>query len=149
MQARLLQRPGLGLTAAAGGTLGILIPPSITLIIYGVIAEQSIGKLFVAGIIPACCWPLLFACWVVVQFLHERKQALAGGGHPTSGELLKEESFSWAELPSHCRVCCRSCCCWHQRSPRVRHHGSRPKPGPDSLRRDDPGRPALRLLPLE
>ncbi|KJS78754.1 MAG: C4-dicarboxylate ABC transporter [Pseudomonas sp. BICA1-14] len=82
---------------AAGGTLGILIPPSITLIIYGVIAEQSIGKLFVAGIIPGLLLALLFACWVVVQFLHERKQALAGGGHPTSGELLKEESFSWAE----------------------------------------------------
>ncbi len=37
---------------AVGGTLGILIPPSITMIIYGVITEVSIGKLFVAGIIP-------------------------------------------------------------------------------------------------
>jgi C4-dicarboxylate transporter DctM subunit len=37
---------------AAGGTLGILIPPSITMIIYGVITEVSIGKLFIAGIIP-------------------------------------------------------------------------------------------------
>jgi C4-dicarboxylate transporter DctM subunit len=37
---------------AAGGTLGILIPPSITMIIYGIITEVSIGKLFIAGIIP-------------------------------------------------------------------------------------------------
>ena len=37
---------------AAGGTLGILIPPSITMILYGVITEVSVGKLFIAGIIP-------------------------------------------------------------------------------------------------
>jgi tripartite ATP-independent transporter DctM subunit len=37
---------------AAGGTLGILIPPSVGFIIYGIITEQSIGKLFIAGIIP-------------------------------------------------------------------------------------------------
>ena len=37
---------------AAGGTLGILIPPSITMVIYGVITQTSIGKLFMAGIIP-------------------------------------------------------------------------------------------------
>ncbi|GAH80207.1 unnamed protein product, partial [marine sediment metagenome] len=37
---------------AAGGTIGILIPPSVILILYGVITEQSIGKLFLAGFIP-------------------------------------------------------------------------------------------------
>ena len=37
---------------AAGGTLGILIPPSVILVIYGLITEQSIGKLFIAGIVP-------------------------------------------------------------------------------------------------
>ncbi|WP_299644735.1 TRAP transporter large permease subunit, partial [uncultured Ruegeria sp.] len=37
---------------AAGGTLGILIPPSVILVIYGLLTETSIGKLFVAGIIP-------------------------------------------------------------------------------------------------
>ena len=37
---------------AAGGTLGILIPPSLGFIIYGILAEQSIGKLFMAGILP-------------------------------------------------------------------------------------------------
>jgi hypothetical protein len=37
---------------AAGGSIGILIPPSVILIIYGIITEQSIGKLFLAGFIP-------------------------------------------------------------------------------------------------
>ena len=41
-----------GALIAAGGTLGILIPPSIAMILYGVIAEQSISKLFIAGIVP-------------------------------------------------------------------------------------------------
>lgn len=39
-------------SVAAGGTLGILIPPSIGFIVYGIITEQSIGKLFIAGIVP-------------------------------------------------------------------------------------------------
>ena len=37
---------------AAGGSIGILIPPSVPLVIYGILANQSIGKLFIAGIIP-------------------------------------------------------------------------------------------------
>jgi C4-dicarboxylate transporter DctM subunit len=39
-------------SVAAGGTIGILIPPSVVLIVYGIIAEQSIGRLFLAGFIP-------------------------------------------------------------------------------------------------
>ncbi len=46
---------------AAGGTLGILIPPSITMIIYGIITEVSIGKLFVAGIIPGIILSLILS----------------------------------------------------------------------------------------
>src|SRR5690554_1108329 len=49
----------LGLLAA-GGTLGILIPPSIPLIVYGVITEESIGKLFLAGVGPGLLLILLF-----------------------------------------------------------------------------------------
>lgn len=47
-------------TVAAGGTLGILIPPSVVLIIYGIQTEQSIGKLFIAGIIPGILLAILF-----------------------------------------------------------------------------------------
>jgi len=47
-------------TCASGGTLGILIPPSICFIIYGTITEQSIGKLFIAGVLPGIILSLLF-----------------------------------------------------------------------------------------
>lgn len=46
---------------AAGGTLGILIPPSINMIIYGVLAEVSIGRLYLAGLIPGILLALLFS----------------------------------------------------------------------------------------
>jgi TRAP-type C4-dicarboxylate transport system permease large subunit len=48
---------------AAGGTLGILIPPSITLIVYGIATETSIGRLFLAGVIPGILLALMFALW--------------------------------------------------------------------------------------
>ncbi len=52
---------------AAGGTLGILIPPSIGFIIYGILTEESIGKLFMAGIIPGCLLAALFLLAIYVQ----------------------------------------------------------------------------------
>jgi tripartite ATP-independent transporter DctM subunit len=51
---------------AAGGTLGIMIPPSMQFILYGVIAEQSIGKLFMAGILPGILLSLLFAVSIYI-----------------------------------------------------------------------------------
>lgn len=51
---------------AAGGTLGILIPPSVTLILYGVAAEQSIGQLFAAGIVPGIVIAFLFCVWIYI-----------------------------------------------------------------------------------
>ncbi|MBW2064832.1 MAG: TRAP transporter large permease [Deltaproteobacteria bacterium] len=51
---------------AVGGTLGILIPPSITMIIYGFITEVSIGKLFIAGIIPGFVLALLLCISIAV-----------------------------------------------------------------------------------
>ena len=54
---------------AAGGTLGILIPPSVILVIYGIISETSIGKLFAAGILPGLvatmllCLAVAWICW--------------------------------------------------------------------------------------
>ena len=54
---------------AAGGTLGILIPPSAGLVIYGIITEESIGRLFMAGVLPGILLTLLFvlAVWIVVR----------------------------------------------------------------------------------
>jgi tripartite ATP-independent transporter DctM subunit len=51
---------------AAGGSLGILIPPSVVFIIYGIMTEQSIGKLFMAGIVPGILLTGLFVLSVVV-----------------------------------------------------------------------------------
>lgn len=47
-------------TIAAGGTLGIMIPPSVPLVIYGIVAEQDIGQLFMAGILPGLLLIMLF-----------------------------------------------------------------------------------------
>ena len=47
-------------TIAAGGTMGILIPPSIALVIYGIIVEEDVGKLFIAGIVPGIITVLLY-----------------------------------------------------------------------------------------
>jgi len=51
---------------AAGGTLGILIPPSTIFIIYGIMTEQSVGKLFVAGVLPGILLAVLFALVILV-----------------------------------------------------------------------------------
>ncbi len=51
---------------AAGGSLGILIPPSVIFIVYGIMTEQSIGKLFIAGIIPGILLTLLFIATIVI-----------------------------------------------------------------------------------
>ncbi len=84
---------------AAGGTLGILIPPSITLIIYGLITEQSIGKLFLAGIIPGLLLAFCFAAYVVYRASKDIKLAntalAAGKGEAVIAPVA--ESYSWRE----------------------------------------------------
>ena len=51
----------------AGGTLGILIPPSIVFIIYGVLVEESIGKLYLAGFVPGFLMAFAFMCLIALQ----------------------------------------------------------------------------------
>ncbi len=50
---------------AAGGTLGILIPPSVTMIVYGIATETSIGRLFLAGVVPGLMLTALFMAWAL------------------------------------------------------------------------------------
>ena len=56
---------------AAGGTLGILIPPSITMIVYGIATETSIGRLFIAGLLPGLMLTGLFIAWGLVHAWHK------------------------------------------------------------------------------
>ena len=51
---------------AAGGSLGILIPPSVIFIVYGIMTEQSIGKLFMAGILPGLLLTILFILTIII-----------------------------------------------------------------------------------
>lgn len=67
---------------AAGGTLGILIPPSVGFIFYAIITETSVGKLFAAGIIPGLVLTALFSCLII--FLAVRHPDKAPRGEKTT-----------------------------------------------------------------
>jgi C4-dicarboxylate transporter DctM subunit len=78
-------------TIAAGGTLGILIPPSNMMIVYGIITQQSIGKLFIAGFIPGIVLTGLFA---LVIYLICRRRAEAGPAGPVTRWGVKFKSLA-------------------------------------------------------
>ena len=67
---------------AASGTLGILIPPSLIFIFYGVMTETSIGALFVAGIVPGVITALMFSAIILARCLHN---PLLGPKGPSAG----------------------------------------------------------------
>ncbi len=69
-------------TVASAGTLGILIPPSTVLIVYGILTEQSIGQLFIAGILPGAILSVFFVA--TVALLCARNPNLGPSGAPTS-----------------------------------------------------------------
>ena len=73
-------------TVAAAGSLGILIPPSVIFIVYGIMTEQSIGELFAAGILPGILLSFLFILTIYLRVL--RNPSLAPAGPKTS---LKEK----------------------------------------------------------
>ena len=62
---------------AAGGTLGILIPPSIPMILYGAITDESIGKLFISGVVPGVLLTLMFTAIVVYRSRNLEREAAA------------------------------------------------------------------------
>ncbi len=76
-------RASLG-SLAAGGTLGILIPPSVNMIVYGSLTNNSIGKLFIAGIIPGLLLTLCFMLWIWISSV-------------ASGNVMREEKVPLAE----------------------------------------------------
>lgn len=84
----------LGLMAA-GGTLGIIIPPSVPLIVYGSITEQSIGQLFLAGVGPGIALIVFFGLYVVVMsLLRGTHQAIPRASWPERMQM------TWRALPT-------------------------------------------------
>ena len=79
---------------AGGGTLGILIPPSVVLAIYGYITEQDVGKLFVAGILPGLVAVLMYMACVYIVFWRELPQGMS----IAAGERLASLKGIWAIL---------------------------------------------------
>ncbi|WP_165857525.1 TRAP transporter large permease [Marinobacter sp. JSM 1782161] len=67
---------------AAGGTLGIMIPPSIALLIYAILTEQSVGDMFMAGLVPGLMGLVLYA--VTISVVMRLKPSLAVAGERTS-----------------------------------------------------------------
>jgi tripartite ATP-independent transporter DctM subunit len=86
----------------AGGTLGILIPPSVTLILYGIATETSIGRLFLGGVVPGIMVTVLFCLWILVAVFSSRRSgrfqqqtsSIVQSGE-TSQTIGGEESYSW------------------------------------------------------
>jgi tripartite ATP-independent transporter DctM subunit len=74
---------------AGGGTLGILIPPSIPLIIYGVIVEKSIGALFIAGIIPGIMLASIFMAYIMIRVIIRPQLAPTFEGMPTKERVIR------------------------------------------------------------
>src|SRR6185436_8144585 len=54
---------------AAGGTLGILIPPSIIMVLYGALVEESIARLFMAGVLPGLLMAGIFMIFIAILLL--------------------------------------------------------------------------------
>lgn len=64
-------------SVAAGGTLGILIPPSIPMILYGTITDESVGKLFMSGVVPGALLTLAFVAYIVIASWNKPREEKA------------------------------------------------------------------------
>jgi tripartite ATP-independent transporter DctM subunit len=87
---------------AAGGTLGILLPPSITMILYAVASEQSLGRLFLAALGPGVMLVVLFSLYTVTQFRKQYQQAiieLEKGGE--ASPILSTDTYTTKEKLSY------------------------------------------------
>jgi tripartite ATP-independent transporter DctM subunit len=80
---------------AAGGTLGLLIPPSLSLLIYGAWQEVSIGRLFLAGILPGLMMAMLFMMFIALQALRRPELLPVQGERPTLADILRNLLGIW------------------------------------------------------
>jgi C4-dicarboxylate transporter DctM subunit len=82
-------RPLAAGSLAAGGTLGILIPPSFPMIIYGTFTETSVPKLFMAGVIPGLIMTAFFMIYIAIHAKIDPSVAPREAGPRSGGELLR------------------------------------------------------------
>jgi C4-dicarboxylate transporter DctM subunit len=87
------RRLALGATAS-GGTLGIMIPPSVAFILYGIITETSVGQLFIAGIIPGIVLAVMLSLTVVLMVLR-RPDLAPATAHVTWSERWQSLGKVW------------------------------------------------------
>ncbi|MCZ6454687.1 MAG: TRAP transporter large permease subunit [Alphaproteobacteria bacterium] len=80
-------------TLAGAATLGLMIPPSLTLIVYGVTINESISKLFIAGILPGLVLASLFAGYIVLWALVKREQVPPRDPPMSFSKKLRESRF--------------------------------------------------------
>ena len=79
------------------GTFGILIPPSVTMILYGVATETSIGKCFIAGILPGLLEIFLSCVWVAGVFFYRKRVPAQKGAIYYIEDRGEVDNFSWGE----------------------------------------------------
>jgi C4-dicarboxylate transporter DctM subunit len=87
----------------AGGTLGILIPPSVTMIVYGIATQTSVGKLFIAGVIPGIIITFVMCIWITLYSIRSRSRMAKRKGDPKtemaadSREFFENVDYTWKE----------------------------------------------------
>ena len=72
-------------TIGAAGTLGILIPPSLSMILYGLVANESVARLFLAGVVPGLLQALMLGVFVV---LYSRRKNFVSGERLTRADFI-------------------------------------------------------------
>lgn len=86
-------------TLAGAGSLGLLIPPSIVMIVYGVLAEVSISRLFAAGVLPGLMLAAIYSTYVIIRSLMDSSVA------PADGEAPRLRDFFMGS-GTYCRLAC-------------------------------------------
>ena len=92
---------GFSLGAIAGSScLGMLIPPSVLMIVWGILTEQSIGRLFLAGVLPGILLAILFILYVISVAIFRPEMVGEGAAHIDPEEIDPSIDTSRAELPA-------------------------------------------------
>ena len=91
---------GFALGAVAGSScLGMLIPPSVLMIVWGLLTERSIGQIFLAGVLPGLLLVSLFVCYVLVSAV--ARPALVGGGREAAAGASPDNLAPQGDDPAH------------------------------------------------